>query len=184
MDDVSERGVSRKGDWMQTFTGRQFWPIDPRPDEICIEDIAHALSMMCRYNGHVRTFYSVAEHSVLVSQALPDELALWGLLHDASEAYIADIVRPAKRFITGYCEVEDRIMNAVCQRFGLEPTMPAEVKRVDNAILADESATLLGPVPAEWGLTEPALGVPIIGYAPWDAERMFLARYRKIVGNE
>jgi hypothetical protein len=172
---------TRNGDWMQTFTGRQFWPIDPRASEVHIEDIAHALSMMCRYNGHCRMFYSVAEHSVLVSRALPDDLALWGLLHDASEAYIADIVRPAKRFIAGYCEVEDRIMSAVCERFGLSPTMPAEVKRVDNAILADESAVLLGPVPAGWGLTEPALGVEIIGWAPWQAEQRFLARYAELV---
>jgi len=170
----------RKGDWMQTYTGRQFWPIDPRADEIHIEDIAHALSMMCRYNGHCKIFYSVAEHSVLVSRSLPDDFALWGLLHDASEAYIADIVRPAKRFIAGYCEAEDKIMNAVCERFGLSSDMPAEVKRVDNAILADEQPILIGPVAAEWGLTEPALGVPIVGLAPWEAERWFLARYAEL----
>jgi hypothetical protein len=173
---------TRRGDWMQTFTGRQFWPIDPRASEVHIEDIAHALSMMCRYNGHCKVFYSVAEHSVLVSRALPDDLAMWGLLHDASEAYIADIVRPAKRFITGYHEAETRIMNAVCERFGLQPTMPSEVKRVDNAILADESAALLGPVPADWGLREPPLGVDIIGFSPWDAETLFINRYHEIVG--
>jgi hypothetical protein len=167
---------------MQTYTGRQFWPIDPRANEVHIEDIAHALSMMCRYNGHCRTFYSVAEHSVLVSQHVPPEHALWGLLHDASEAYIADIVRPAKRFIVGYHEAETRIMNAVCERFGLQPTMPAEVKRVDNAILADEQPVLLGPVAAGWGLTEPALGVDIVGLAPWDAETLFINRFREIVG--
>lgn len=177
MDDTK-----RIGDWMQTYTGRQFWPIDPRPEEIHIEDIAHALSMMCRYNGHCRTFYSVAEHSVLVSEHVPKEHALWALLHDASEAYIADIVRPAKRFIAGYHEAETRIMNAVCERFGLQPTMPTEVKRVDNAILADESAALLGPVPSDWGLSEPPLGVDIIGFSPWDAETLFINRYHEIVG--
>lgn len=174
--------MDRIGDWMQTYTGRQFWPIDPRPKEIEIEDIAHALSMMCRYNGHCRTFYSVAEHSVIVSEHVPKEHALWALLHDASEAYIADIVRPAKRFIAGYHEAETRIMNAVCERFGLQPTMPSEVKRVDNAILADESAALLGPVPADWGLREPPLGVDIIGFSPWDAETLFINRFREIVG--
>lgn len=173
-------GVDRKGDWMQTISGRQFWPIDPRPEDVFIEDIAHALSMMCRYNGHCRTFYSVAEHSVLVSRALPDDLALWGLLHDASEAYIADIVRPAKRFIAGYCEVEDRIMNAVCERFGLSPTMPAEVKRVDNAILADEQRCIMATPPAPWTLPEPALGINIVGLAPWDAKAAFLDRYTEL----
>lgn len=173
--------TERKGDWMQTYTGRQFWPIDPRPDEIHIEDIAHALSMMCRYNGHCRTFYSVAEHSILVSEHIPPEHALWGLLHDASEAYIADIVRPAKRFIAGYCEAEDRIMSAVCERFGLSPTMPAEVKRVDNAILADEQRCIMAAPPAQWTLPEPALGVEIIGWTPWQAEERFLARYAELV---
>jgi len=176
-----DNNMTRNGDWMQTFTGRQFWPIDPRANEVDIEDIAHALSMMCRYNGHCKIFYSVAEHSVLVSRALPDDLALWGLLHDASEAYIADIVRPAKRFIAGYCDVEDRIMNAVCERFGLSPTMPAEVKRVDNAILADEQRSIMATPPAPWTLPEPALGVEIIGWAPWQAKQRFLARYAELV---
>lgn len=162
---------------MQTYTGRQFWPIDPRPDEVHIEDIAHALSMMCRYNGHCRTFYSVAEHSVLVSRHVPTEHALWALLHDASEAYIADIVRPAKRFIAGYCEVEAQIMDAVCERFSLSPIMPEAVKRADMAILADEMPVLLG-IPST--LDEPALGVEIVGLSPWDAETLFINRYREI----
>ena len=76
----------RIGDWIQTYTGRQFWPLDPRVDEIHIEDIAHSLSMRCCYGGHLTDFYSVAEHSVLVSLHVPQEFALWGLLHDAAEA--------------------------------------------------------------------------------------------------
>ena len=76
IENNSQAVSARKGDWMQTYTGRQFWPIDPRANEVHIEDIAHALSMMCRYNGHCRTFYSVAEHSVLVSQHVPPEHAL------------------------------------------------------------------------------------------------------------
>lgn len=182
VDTADSSMTDRKGDWMQTYTGRQFWPIDPRANEVHIEDIAHALSMMCRYNGHCRTFYSVAEHSVLVSQHVPPEHALWGLLHDASEAYIADIVRPAKRFIAGYSEVEDRIMNAVCERFGLSSTMPAEVKRVDNAILADEQRCIMATPPIPWTLLEPALCVDIVGLAPWDARSRFLDRYAEIVG--
>lgn len=172
--------MTRQGDWMQTYTGRQFWPIHPRPDEINIEDIAHALSMMCRYNGHCRTFYSVAEHSVLVSRHVPPEHALWALLHDASEAYIADIVRPAKRFIAGYCEVEARIMDAVCERFGLLPVMPDEVRRADMAILADEMPVLLG-IPST--LDEPALGVEIVGWSPWLAEKRFLSRYAELTND-
>ncbi|MFN9113590.1 MAG: phosphohydrolase, partial [Bacteroidota bacterium] len=70
--------------WIQTFSGIAFWPLDPKPEHVRIADIAHALSMKCRYNGHTRKFYSVAEHSVLVSRHVPEEDALWALLHDAS----------------------------------------------------------------------------------------------------
>src|SRR4051812_30250690 len=84
----------RVGNWMQTFTGRQFWPVDPRADEIAIEDIARALAMTCRFGGHVRFHYSVAQHSFLVSLVCSPEHALWGLLHDASEAYLGDVVWP------------------------------------------------------------------------------------------
>ena len=81
----------RNGSWLQTYTGIQFWPLDPRPEEIDIQDIAHALSLLCRFNGHCQRFYSVAEHSVHVSTILAPEFGLWGLLHDAAEAYLSDI---------------------------------------------------------------------------------------------
>src|ERR1017187_10636100 len=74
-----------------TFSGIHFWPLLPNPADIRIEDIAHALSNQCRFAGHAREFYSVAEHSVRVSQLCPPEDALWGLLHDASEAYLTDV---------------------------------------------------------------------------------------------
>ncbi|MBB4574442.1 phosphohydrolase [Rhizobium lentis] len=167
----------RRGDWMQTVSGRQFWPLDPRPEDIFIEDIAHALSMMCRFGGHCQRFYSVAEHSVLVSENVPPEDALWALLHDASEAYIADIVRPAKRFIDGYKQMEANIMAAVCGAFDLPYVEPPSVKRADNAILADEAAQIMGTKPKDWILPEPPLGVRIIGLSPSDAKRVFLTRY-------
>jgi len=172
---------ARNGDWMQTASGRVFWPIDPRPEEIFIEDIAHALGMMCRYNGHCTKFYSVAEHSWIVSHHVPKEFALLGLLHDASEAYIADIVRPAKRFISGYVEAEDRIMTAVCQRFGLPDGLHPEVKRIDNAILVDEAKFVMGPKPMPWHFPEPGLGLKFIaGWSPSDAKAMFLERFYEL----
>src|SRR5579862_5085028 len=87
--------------WIQTYTGRKFWPLDPRSWDVCLEDVAHALAVKCRYGGHCRGFYSVAQHSVLVSQLLAEWKAdiwtvRWGLLHDANEAYSADVVRPIK----------------------------------------------------------------------------------------
>jgi uncharacterized protein len=89
---------TRTGDWIQTYTGKQFWPLSPLPEDIVIEDIAHALSMQCRFGGHVRTFYSVAQHSVHVSLLVEPQYALWGLLHDAAEAYLVDLPRPIKKF--------------------------------------------------------------------------------------
>ena len=172
--------TERNGDWMQTYTGRMFWPIDPRPEDVCIEDIAHGLSMMCRYNGHCNKFYSVAEHSVILSHNVPSDHALWALLHDASEAYIADIVRPAKRFISGYKEVESRIMQSVCDAFNLSHDMPECVHVADNSILADEMAQIMGPKPQEWSLTFPPLGCKINGWNPAKAERQFLKRFNNL----
>ena len=173
-------GEQRRGDWMQTATGLAFWPMDPRPAEIKIEDIAHALSNLCRYAGHCREFYSVAQHSVLVARALPVELRPWGLLHDASEAYLVDVPRPVKPFLAGYKEAEEAVERAVAEAFGLVWPMPAEVKRVDNAILADEAAQIMVSPPRDWCLLEPALGIDIDPWAPQTAKRRFLEAFHEI----
>jgi len=170
----------RRGDWLQTATGLAFWPMDPRASEIKIEDIAHSLSNLCRYLGHTREFYSVAQHSVLVSRALPTELRAWGLLHDASEAYLADVPRPIKPYLTGYREAEDVVEYAIAEAFGLSWPMPAEVKRVDDAILADEAAQLMATPPHDWGLREPALGIKIDPWSPQTAKRRFLEAFHEI----
>jgi hypothetical protein len=107
------------GDWMQTYTGRAFWPLAPQADDIDPADIAHALSMLCRYGGHVERFYSVAEHCVLMSYAVPPGYALWALLHDATEAYMGDMVRPLKRSMPEYQAAEARLSAVICDRFGL-----------------------------------------------------------------
>lgn len=86
-----------EGQWIQTYSGKQFYPLRPDASLICIKDIAHALAMQCRYNGHSREFYSVAQHSVLVSNNVSRHYALWALLHDAGEAYLGDLVRPIKQ---------------------------------------------------------------------------------------
>lgn len=167
----------RRGDWMQTATGLAFWPMDPRPSEIRIEDIAHSLSHLCRYLGHTREFYSVAQHSVLVSRALPPEFRAWGLLHDAPEAYLVDVPRPVKPYLTGYREAEEAVERAVAEAFGLSMPIPDEVKRVDNAILADEAAQLMVTPPRDWHLAEPALGIQIDPWSPQTAKRRFLEAF-------
>lgn len=93
--------LSQDNSWIQTFSGRQFFPLEPRVEDVCIEDIAHGLSNLCRYAGHCECFYSVAQHCLLVSRVVPREHALRGLLHDASEAYLIDVPRPIKHSIGG-----------------------------------------------------------------------------------
>jgi uncharacterized protein len=119
--------AERKGDWMTTYTGQQFWPLDPRPEDIDLTDIAHALSLQCRFAGHCRYHYSIAEHSLLVasivSEIAPnDETLKAALLHDASEAYLTDIPRPLKRQrVFEEYRAHERIMQAaIWERFGIE----------------------------------------------------------------
>lgn len=168
---------------MQTYTGKAFWPLDPRPEEVDIQDIAHALGSLCRYTGHCRDFYSVAEHSVEVSKLVPPEHALCALLHDAPEAYCNDIARPLKRNMPEYKGIENRIWEAVADRFKLARDMPAVIHAADNAILAVEIKLLMKAAPAglAWGKFEnPAIdttGVRIECLSPRRAKYAFLDRY-------
>lgn len=169
--------------FITTYTGRRFYPLDPNPSDVCIEDIAHALAMICRFNGHVREFYSVAEHSVHVSHIVPAPYALAGLLHDASEAYIADVSRPVKHSaeMAPYTIIEDGLMSTVEDVFGLHvgETWDMPVKTADNAMLALEARSLLPYDPWMDELPEPAkVGLGLWG--PSEAERRFLERYREL----
>ncbi|MEY9198646.1 hypothetical protein ABIA16_003762 [Sinorhizobium fredii] len=178
---VSIRG-ERHGDFMQVHSGRKFWPMDPRSDEVFIEDIAHSLSLQCRYAGHCLRFYSVAEHSVHLARHLRwqgVEVALWALLHDASEAYLVDVPRPVKGHLVGYKDAEAKVMAAVCERFGLAPTMPAVVHDADNRIIGDE---LVNMTPMAWHerYSDP-LGVQIRCWYPAQAEEEFLATFEALM---
>lgn len=171
----------RRGDWMQTFTGRQFWPLDARVEDIDPVDVAHALSLICRYGGHVRRFYSVAEHCVLMSRAVAPEHALWALLHDATEAYVGDMVRPLKRQMPEYVAAEDRLMLVIADRFGIPSGMPEEVKDADNRILLTERAALLAHAPAPWAQDQlRPLDVEVTGWLPGQAEAEYLTRLREL----
>lgn len=174
---------SRRGDWMQTVSGVEFYPLDPRPQEIHIEDIAHSLSMLCRYGGHAHTFYSVAEHCVHVANAAPDELKLTALMHDASEAYLTDVIRPVKPFLSNYISFENRLMRAIADRFDFQWPMPPEVKRLDNAILVDERDQAMTRPPRDWNLPEPALGIELQFWTPQKARYEFLASFQRFGGH-
>lgn len=170
-------GIAR-GNWMQTYTGRQFFPLDPHPDDVDPVDIARALSMTCRYGGHVSTFYSVAEHCVLMSNAVSAEAAAWALIHDAAEAYIGDMIRPLKLHMPTFRVAEDRLMSVISEALGIGDLLGAdEVRRADTRILLDERAALKADPPAPWDADrlEP-LGVEIRAWQPVTAERMWLDR--------
>lgn len=136
--------------WMQTVSGRRFHILRPEPSEVDIGDIAHALSMICRFGGHTVAFYSVAEHSVRVSRCMDDRPEfdradkLGALLHDASEAYLGDVIWPLKRSgaMSGYRHIEERVERVVAQAFRLRAMHPA-VKYFDLVMLATEKRDLL-----------------------------------------
>lgn len=179
--------VTRKGDWMQTVSGRQFWPLDPRHDEIFIEDIAHPLSMACRYAGHCLRFYSVAEHSVLMARWLrsageTEAVQLCALLHDAPEAYLVDVPRPVKPFLTEYKAIEGRLWLMVAARFGISPNIPSIVKFADESILADEQQQNMAPCVEPWNLQHGPLGVTLQYWHPAQAKAEFLGEFERLTG--
>jgi len=174
---MSDQDLNR-GDWMQTYSGGVFWPLEPQPEDVEILDIAHALSNLCRYAGHTRCFYSVAHHSVLVSRIVPPKDAVWGLMHDAAEAYCIDLPRPIKHSpeAEGYRNIENRIMAAICRRFEMDPRQPDSVEEADLVMLATERRDLMAPPPRPWRRDGTPLVERIEPWSPLQAEIAFLSR--------
>lgn len=127
---------------IRTYTGIAFNLKNPTKEMFEVRDIAWALSHLCRFTGHCSRFYSVAEHSIYVSRLLPMEFKLWGLLHDATEAYIGDCSSPLKAYLKDFREIEHGIARGVSDAFGLVWPMPSEVHAVDSAMLAAEASAL------------------------------------------
>lgn len=169
----------------RTYHGNCVHPLSPKPGEIDIEDIARSLSQQCRFLGHTEAIYSVAQHSVLVSEIVPCEDALWGLLHDASEAYLGDLPSPIKREpeMSFYRVVEGRLMLAVCHKFGLPAEMPQSVMAADKIILATEFRDVTTVDDLDWIIREcghAPLDRRITPWPPVVAEDRFLARFREL----
>lgn len=187
-DDPRLLDQPRIGSWMQTYTGRAVYPMDLRPDDICIEDIAHSLSMQCRYNGHCGRFYSVAEHSVLIARWLrakhSDAVALEGLLHDATEAYLADVPRPVKPFLHGYKEAEQRAWAVIAERYDVPVDMSPAVHDADNRILHDERQQNMARSEKDWELGGVRLGVTLQFWEPAHAKAEFLELFAELYGEE
>ena len=175
-----QRDTWLQAGWMQTYTGRRFFPVDPRAEDVDIRDIAHALAMICRYGGHSKFHYSVAQHSVLMAEKADAVNALRALMHDSPEAYTGDIIRPLKKDprMAPFGEVERAVELAICNRFGLPfHIMNAEIKRLDNAILHDERAQVLTHTDHDWDVDGEPLGVEIVPWAPEVAREKFLRAY-------
>lgn len=170
--------------WIQTHSGRRFYPLNPSHDDVYIGDIAHALANLCRFTGHCCRFYSIAEHSVLVSRHCPPEYKLEGLLHDAAEAYFSDIAHPVKYALPELLAIDERIHQAVASAFGLPDIVSLQVKDIDTRILADERERLMPRSQAsEWFPDgEPDhLGVDIQCLEPYAAEVQFVMEYEKLM---
>lgn len=174
--------MSRTTSWILTYTGRQFWPLEPLAEEVEIEDIAHALSSICRFGGHCNSFYSVAQHSVTVSQELGGgQIGLIGLLHDAAEAYLGDMCRPIKRDLTGFQVHEDQLQAIIWSRFRVNVTATdmERLKEVDNRLLMTERRDLMKP--GWWHVDESACyPFSVIPCSPFTAEKRFLRRFEEL----
>jgi len=173
-----------------TYTGRTFPVFDPRPEDVDLRDVAHALSQLCRWGAHCRDFYSVASHCcevafILQAAGEPERVQLAGLLHDAGEAYLVDVPRPIKRRLLEYGPAEDRILAAVFGRFGVGDLLPlpAAVKIADERACVTEARDLMHESEAlPWATPEiKALPYTVRSEAPRDAERRFLAEAHRLL---
>ncbi len=176
--------------WIITFSGRRFDILEPDSQDVAILDIAHALAHACRFAGHCRSHYSVAQHSILVSQLVPQEYAMPALLHDAAEAYVGDMVTPLKQALPEFAKIEQRIMAVIALRYDLAWPFAAPVakaiKYADLQALALERRDLLPvhsePWPCLEGVAIDTISETVIH--PWGAshaKQVFLKRFEQLL---
>lgn len=181
--------------WIQTFSGGKFWPLEPKAEDVRIEDVAHALAYQCRYAGHATRFYSVAEHCCLLadyvlrrhdteSMTMPDMRrrdALTALLHDAAEAYLPDLARPLKYRMPEWRAADAALEAVVIPALGGEHPLPAWMKLLDARILRDERPVVMRETGESWQIDDlEQLGVWVRGMPPHEAERWFLDLYAEL----
>jgi 5'-deoxynucleotidase YfbR-like HD superfamily hydrolase len=164
---------------IQTFSGGRFDFLRPETSVFDIVDIAHSLSRICRFTGHTNQFYSVAQHSVLVSENVPADQALAGLMHDASEAFLGDVSSPLKALLPDYRAIEQSVVSEIAFRFGLPVAMSADVHAADRRLLYTEMRDLM-PYPAEGPYHAQALPETIAPLPMEAAFDLFMARFQQL----
>ena len=170
--------------YIQTLSGKHFNYLDIQQDDIVIEDIATALSHICRFAGHLPEFYSVGQHSVLTSHLVPQEFALEALLHDAAEAYLQDIPSPLKRLLPDYQVIEARVDAAIRQKFGLPTEQHPTVKYADLVMLASERRDFEIDVGSVWPCLEGVVPTDlfiITPVRPGQSYGMFINRFYELM---
>jgi hypothetical protein len=170
--------------FIETYTGRAFWPLNPSIDALSVIDIAHALSNQCRYTGHVRWFYPVAQHCCLLAKWVADHggdalTCLQVLMHDAPEAYLVDIARPVKQYMPEYRVWDHKINDVIREWMGWKNLpIPDIVDDLDSRIIVDERAQLMDPAQRnDWGHKLAPVGIRIEPWSPVQAEKNFLMQY-------
>lgn len=168
--------------WIQTFLGKKFKPLNPNINDIFLEDIVHSLSNICRFTGHCRQFYSVAQHSVLVSYMCDEEYALQGLLHDSSEYALSDFSNPLKHSgeFENYKFYEKQLQDLIYKKFGVPIDEHPSVKEADTRILCTEARDLLAPLHHDWKMTVEPYDFKIVPLAPKEAKELFMFRFLEL----
>lgn len=170
--------------WLITYTGKRIYIEEPDPQLIDIEDIAHSLAMLCRFQGHCLDFYSVAQHSVFVSRIVPIGYEKVGLLHDATEAYVGDMIGPLKRVIgIPYKKIELMWWDAIAEKFNLPREIPEPVSHADVVALLTERRDIVAPHQHMWTLKNSTLDphpTQITALMPWEARAQFINRYKEL----
>lgn len=175
--------AERKGGWLSTRTGKRFYPLDPRPEDVDIRDIAHHLAANNRFAGATVKPYCVAQHCVLVSLNVPHHLAWHGLMHDSPEFVMIDLPRPIKVALPEYKKLEHGVWLAICEKFGRSSILSSFIKEVDNRMLSTERRDLLGKSKLEYCETETVFRPYDFKIKPWSFEyaRMrFLDRFNEV----
>lgn len=175
--DVYRQGMSPYH--IQTFTGRLIDLRHVTPDDISIKDIAHSLGCINRFNGHTLVPISVAQHSVRVSEIVSPQHALWGLLHDASEAYLGDVSRPLKHLLPKYQQMETLVTFAIARHFGLTVPIPHDVKLADQSVLMAEKRDLM-VVDRDWGFRVPVDQQLVEPLLPAQSTELFMRRFDEL----